>query len=149
LIHSALHQALGSGATIAPRRKPFALRNSSSAASSTVDRLGSSRVPVTPKDGSELSVGPTGQPGVGHRECVSTTFVDSEKEGKNRERDQEDYSSAGDRSSHGHRPAVAAGSSDDGETTRGRERSREVERTMTLLVVSYVLYYIADGHIAR
>ena len=85
---------------------------------------------VTPKDGSELGVGPTGQPGVGHRERVNVTLVDeidNETERRERERDPR-RASVGNRSSHGHRPAVAAGSSDDGDSARGHERAAEEKR---------------------
>ncbi|KAH9959005.1 hypothetical protein BC827DRAFT_1269211 [Russula dissimulans] len=122
---SAPRQAPGSGA-VAPPRRPFALRDRSPA--SSAGDSSSSRMPVTPKDGSELGVGPTGRPGVAHRKRVSVTFVDEiNHEREARERDPR-RTIAGNRSNHGHRPAVAADSSDDEDTARDREREAEEKR---------------------
>ena len=100
-----------------PLRKPFALRDSSPA--SSAGESSSSRMPATPRDGSEL--GASGRPGPNHRKRASVTFAD-EVEGNERER----RSSVASRPSH--RPVVAADSSDEEATLRNRERQAEEKR---------------------
>lgn len=127
---SALRQVPGkNGAVVAPR-KPFALRDRSPA--SSAGDSSSSRMPITPRDGSELGVTSTGRPGIGHRKRASVTFVDElEGEKETRERDSTRIS-ASSRSSHshgfGHGPPVVASSSDDEDTARDREHEVEEKR---------------------
>jgi hypothetical protein len=102
-----------------PLRKPFAIRDSSPA--SSAGESSSSRMPPTPRDGSELGAGPSLRPGPGHRKRVSVTFVDEV------ENVRDTRSSVGGRSSHG--PAVVAADSSDEETSlRNRERKAEEKR---------------------
>lgn len=110
-----------SSGPVVPLPKPFALRDSSPA--SSAGESTSSRMPTTPRDGSELGVGTSGRLGPGHRKRASVTFVD-EVEGN--ERDARRSNAAGGRPSHG--PAVAAESSDDEASLRGRERQAEEKR---------------------
>lgn len=107
-----------SGGPPMPLRKPFAIRDSSPA--SSAGESSSSRMPPTPRDGSELGAGPSGRPGPGHRKRVSVTFMDEV------ENMRDTRSSAGGRPSHG--PAVVADSSDEEATLRGRERKAEEKR---------------------
>jgi hypothetical protein len=124
---SALRESSGSGVVLPPRR-PFALRDSSPA-SSAGDST-SSRMPITPRDGSDLGVSSTGRPGVGHRKRASVTFVDEledDRSAREKERNSRRISESS-RSSHGHGHAVTPDSSDDEDTTRGRERKAEEKR---------------------
>jgi hypothetical protein len=124
---SALRQSSGSG-TVLPPRKPFALRDSSPA-SSAGDST-SSRMPITPRDGSDLGVSSTGRPGVSHRKRASVTFVDEledDRSAREKERNSKRISGSS-RSSHVSGHAVAPDSSDDEDTTRGRERKAEEKR---------------------
>jgi len=119
---SAHHQVSASGA-VAPPRKPFALRDSSPA--SSAGDSSSSRMPATPRDGSDLGVGPP----VRHRKRVSVTFVDEiEDERGGRERDRDRRVSVSSRPGHGHGPAVVTSQSDDEDTARDRERDAEEKR---------------------
>lgn len=106
------------GGPAMPLRKPFAIRDSSPA--SSAGESSSSRMPPTPRDGSELGAGPSGRQGPGHRKRVSVTFVDEV------ENMRDSRSSVGGRSSHGH--AVVADSSDEEVTLRDRERKAEEKR---------------------
>ncbi|KAI0253247.1 hypothetical protein BJV78DRAFT_222727 [Lactifluus subvellereus] len=72
---SAPRHGPGNGPAAFPR-KPFAPLRDSSPASSAGDS-NSSRMPPTPRDGSELGTTSTGRPGVGHRKRASVTFADS------------------------------------------------------------------------
>ena len=123
---SALRQP--SGSAVVPPRKPFALRDSSPA--SSAGDSSSSRMPITPRDGSELGAGPTGRP-VGHRKRVSVTFVDEiegEKERREKERELR-RPSVGKRPGHGRGPPLlVSSSSDDEDTAQGRERAAEEKR---------------------
>ena len=124
---SALRQA--SSSAVVPPRKPFALRDSSPA--SSAGDSSSSRMPITPRDGSELGSGPAGRPAIGHRKRVSVTFVD-EVEGEKERREKERESrrpSVGKRPGHGRGPPpVVSSSSDDEDTSRDRERAAEEKR---------------------
>ena len=113
---SAMRYGANSGSAM-PLPKPFALRGSSPA--SSAGESSSSRMPVTPRDGSELGVG---RPGPGHRKRVSVTFVDDV------ERNEKDArrSIVAGRPSHG--PTVVADSSDDEASHRNRERHAEEKR---------------------
>lgn len=118
---SALRQA--SGGVVLPPRKPFAVRDSSPA--SSAGDSSSSRMPITPRDGSELGTGPTGRPAIGHRKRASVTFLD-EVQG---EREGKEKPSMGKRPGRGRGPSsVASSSSEDGDTARGREREAEEKR---------------------
>jgi hypothetical protein len=126
---SALRQASGSGVVLPPR-KPFALRDSSPA--SSAGDSSSSRMPITPRDGSELGTGPTGRPAIGHRKRASVTFLDEVQAEKER-RERERKSSTGKRPGHGRGPPAIVSSSsedesEDGDTARGREREAEEKR---------------------
>ncbi|KAI9453526.1 hypothetical protein BJY52DRAFT_1189510 [Lactarius psammicola] len=112
-----------SSGPVVPLPKPFAIRDSSPA--SSAGESSSSRMPVTPRDGSELGVsrpGRPGRPGPGHRKRASVTFVD---EVEANERDAR-RSSVAPRPSHG--PAVVADSSDEEAALRNRERQAEEKR---------------------
>ena len=86
-------------------------------------------MPITPRDGSDLGVGPTGRPGVGHRKRASVTFADElEDERGGRERERDRRTSAGSRPGHGRGPTPATSSSDDEGGTRDREREAEKKR---------------------
>ncbi|KAF8267397.1 hypothetical protein EI94DRAFT_1801735 [Lactarius quietus] len=106
-----------------PLRKPFAIRDSSPA--SSAGESSSSRMPATPRDGSELGAGAGASgrlgPGPGHRKRVSVTFVDEIENGR------ETRSNVAGRSSHGG-PVVAADSSDEETALRNRERKAEEKR---------------------
>ncbi|KAH9980792.1 hypothetical protein BJV74DRAFT_887552 [Russula compacta] len=124
---SALRQVPGNNGAVVPPRKPFVLRDRSPA--SSAGDSSSSRMPITPRDGSELGVASTGRPGIVHRKRVSVTFLDElGDERETRERDPRRIS-VGSRSSHGHGhgPPVVASSSDDEDTARDRNREREAE----------------------
>jgi len=88
-------------------------------------------MPITPRDGSELSTGPTGRPAFGHRKRVSVTFLDEiqgEKEAREKERDSK-RPSMGTRPGHGRGPrAIVSSSSDDEDSARDREREAEEKR---------------------
>jgi len=100
----------------------------SSPASSAGDSS-SSRMPITPRDGSDLGVGPTGRPGLGHRKRASVTFADElEDERGGRERERDRRIGVGNRSGLGHGPAAVASSSDDEDSARDRERDVEKKR---------------------
>ncbi|KAI0281251.1 hypothetical protein BGY98DRAFT_226982 [Russula aff. rugulosa BPL654] len=122
---SALRQASGSG-VVMPPRKPFALRDSSPV--SSAGDSSSSRMPITPRDGSELGTGPTGRPAVGHRKRASVTFLD-EVQGEKERREGERRPSMGKRPGHGRGPsAIVSSSSEDEDTARDRERDAEEKR---------------------
>ena len=123
---SALRQASGSG-VVMPPRKPFALRDSSPV--SSAGDSSSSRMPITPRDGSELGAGPTGRPAIGHRKRVSVTFLD-EVQGEKERREGERRFSASKRQGHGRGPSaiVSSSSEDDEDTVRDREREAEEKR---------------------
>lgn len=104
---------------VVPLRKPFAIRDHSPA--SSAGESSSSRMPPTPRDGSELGAGASGRPGPGHRKRVSVTFLD-EVEANGRDT----RSNAPSRSNH--RPSVAVDSSDEEATLRNRERKAEEKR---------------------
>lgn len=106
------------GGPAMPLRKPFAIRDSSPA--SSAGESSSSRMPPTPRDGSELGAGPSGRQGPGHRKRVSVTFMDEV------ESMRDSRSSVGGRSSHGR--AVVADSSDEEVSLRDRERKAEEKR---------------------
>ncbi len=109
-----------------PPRKPFALRDSSPA--SSAGDSSSSRMPITPRDGSELGTGPTGRPAVGHRKRASVTFLD-EVQGEKEARERERKSSMGIRPGHGRGPsAIVSSSSEDEDTALDREREAEEKR---------------------
>lgn len=83
-------------------------------------------MPITPRDGSELSTGPTGRPAIGHRKRPSVTFLD-EVEGEKERR--EERRSSMKRPGHGRGPsAIVSSSSEDEDTARGREREAEEKR---------------------
>ncbi|KAH9070730.1 hypothetical protein EDB83DRAFT_2517874 [Lactarius deliciosus] len=113
-----------SGGSMVPLPKPFALRDSSPA--SSAGESSSSRMPATPRDGSDLGVGRSGRPGrygPDHRkQRASVTFVD-QVEGNERDARR---SNIAPRQSHG--PVVAADSSDEEATLRDRERQAEEKR---------------------
>jgi hypothetical protein len=129
----ALRQVSNNGAVLPPR-KPFVLRDSSPV--SSAGDSSSSRMPITPRDGSELGAGPTGRPAIGHRQRASVTFLDEvegERERRERERRERERElrrpSVGKRPSHGRGPPpVVSSSSDDEDTVRGRERAAEEKR---------------------
>ncbi|KAH9058273.1 hypothetical protein EDB87DRAFT_1685411 [Lactarius vividus] len=111
------------GSSMVPLPKPFALRDSSPA--SSAGESSSSRMPATPRDGSELGVGRSGRPGrpgPDNRKRASVTFVD-QVEGNERDARR---SSVAPRQSHG--PVVAADSSDEEASLRDRERQAEEKR---------------------
>lgn len=109
-----------SNCPVVPLPKPFAIRDSSPA--SSAGESSSSRMPATPRDGSELGVGRSGRPGPGQRKRASVTFVD-EVEGNERDARR---SNVAPRPSHG--PAVVADSSDEEASLRKRERQAEEKR---------------------
>ncbi|KAH9030302.1 hypothetical protein EDB84DRAFT_1562601 [Lactarius hengduanensis] len=112
-----------SGGSMVPLPKPFALRDSSPA--SSAGESSSSRMPATPRDGSELGVGRSGRPGrpgPDHRKRASVTFLDQVA---GNERDAR-RSNIAPRQSHG--PVVAADSSDEEVSLRNRERQAEEKR---------------------
>jgi hypothetical protein len=110
------------------RRKPFALRDSSPA--SSAGDSNSSRMPATPRDGSELGTSSTGRPGNGNRKRVSVTFADPvEDERGSRERERcRRRSAVGSRPGHGHGRTAVADLSDDEVAARDRERKAEEKR---------------------
>ncbi|KAF8492732.1 hypothetical protein F5888DRAFT_869642 [Russula emetica] len=125
---SALRQTSGNGVVVPPR-KPFALRDSSPA--SSAGDSSSSRMPITPRDGSELGTGPTGRTAaIGHRKRVSVTFLD-EVQGEKEARERR--SSMGKRQGNGRGPSAIVSSSsedesEDEDTVRDREREAEEKR---------------------
>ncbi|KAH9166928.1 hypothetical protein EDB89DRAFT_2128049 [Lactarius sanguifluus] len=62
-----------SGGSMMPLPKPFALRDSSPA--SSAGESSSSRMPATPRDGSDLGVGRSGRPGPDNRKRASVTVT--------------------------------------------------------------------------
>jgi len=123
---SALRQAPGSSVAMPPR-KPFALRDSSPA--SSAGDSSSSRMPITPRDGSELGTGPTGRPAFGHRKRVSVVTFSDEVQGEKERREGERRPSVGKRPGHGRgASAIVSSSSEDEDTARDREREAEEKR---------------------
>lgn len=80
-------------------------------------------MPITPRDGSELS---TGRPAIGHRKRVSVTFSD-EVQGEKERREGERKSSMSKRPGRGP-SAIVSSSSEDEDTARDREREAEEKR---------------------